>query len=673
MMQYHMYKRMLVISLAITLSVTMAMAEAVGTWRQYLSYSNITKIEPAGSKVYVLADGNLYSYNTATTEVREYNRMSQPALNGSYITHMAWVSVTKKLVIIYSDYFIDILSNNDDVSFITGLRDASTYKDKTIDNVVVNGKYVLLTTELGILRIDTQKGVIEGKYNSMDDVPGMSEEGKETETKTGTYGTLYYDTTNKCWWGADANGKLTKYIEDNGDFVAVSSGVSPDGPATSYCWRLYKHDGKLFVTAGAHAAGMAYEVMMRKGLVQYYDGNKWTVLESPESLAGYDYVAANCMAFDPKDKGHFYVGAMSALYEYRDYKPVRFFNSSNSKLQPLYNVDEKNSLVTSMVYDGSGNLWTMSGWCDNFITKFDADNKSVNYPHSQYSFADLTSVDIQGTFISPTNGLMFMVNTYSRKPVLYYYDYKTDRLSGINSFINDDGVDIGPIYLYDLKEDSEGNIWVASSAGPFYLSKENLYDGNKVFTQHKISRDDGTGLADYLLKNVSIRCMEIDAAGRKWFGTNGSGVYVISSDNNSELEHFTTKNSLLPSDVIYDILLDEATGTVWFATSKGLCSYQSDVTETYGNLSDDNVYAYPNPVVPGYTGDITIKGLMDGYQVTITTASGYVVNKGVCSGGSYRWNGCDQNGDRVASGVYMVLVSTNEGEKGCVTKIAMVK
>ena len=266
MMQYHMYKRMLVISLAITLSVTMAMAEAVGTWRQYLSYSNITKIEPAGSKVYVLADGNLYSYNTATTEVREYNRMSQPALNGSYITHMAWVSATKKLVIIYSDYFIDILSNNDDVSFITGLRDASTYKDKTIDNVVVNGKYVLLTMELGILRIDTQKGVIEGKYNSMDDVPGMSEEGKETETKTGTYGTLYYDTTNKCWWGADANGKLTKYIEDNGDFVAASSGVSPDGPATSYCWRLYKHDGKLFVTAGAHAAGMAYEVMMRKGL-----------------------------------------------------------------------------------------------------------------------------------------------------------------------------------------------------------------------------------------------------------------------------------------------------------------------------------------------------------------------------------------------------------------------
>ena len=672
-MRYHIYKRMLVISLAITLSVTMAMAEAVGTWRQYLSYSNITKIEPAGSKVYVLADGNLYSYNTMTAEIREYNRASQPALNGSEISNIVWVGATKKLVIIYSDYFIDILSGSDEVSFITGLRDASTYKDKTITNIVVNGKYVLLTTELGILRIDTQKGVIEGKYSSMDDITDMSAENKTVETSQGTYGTLYYDTANKCWWGADADGKLTKYIEEDGGFVAASSGVRPDGPETSSCWKLYKHDGKLFVTAGAFAAGMAYDVMMSKGLVQYYDGDKWAVLESPGSMTGTDYGAANCMAFDPKDKSHFYVGARTGLYEYRNYKPVSAYNSENSSLPPLYNKTRTASVITSMAYDDSNNLWAMAGWCDNFINRFDAYNQSESFTHSQFSFSDLTTVDIQGTFVSPTNGLMFMVNNYWSKPVLYYYDYKNDRLNGITSFFNDDGTNITPLYLFGLKEDSEGNVWVASSSGPFYWAKDNIRNGYEVFTQHKISRDDGTGLADYLLKNVYVRCMDIDASGRKWFGTNGSGVYVISSDNNSELEHFTTKNSLLPSDVIYDILLDEATGTVWFATSKGLCSYQSDVTETYGNLSDDNVYAYPNPVAPGYTGDITIKGLMDGYQVTITTASGYVVNKGVCSGGSYRWNGCDQNGDRVASGVYMVLVSTNEGEKGCVTKIAMVK
>ena len=47
--------------------------------------------------------------------------------------------------------------------------------------------------------------------------------------------------------------------------------------------------------------------------------------------------------------------------------------------------------------------------------------------------------------------------------------------------------------------------------------------------------------------------------------------------------------------------MDSETGVVWFATEKGICSYQSDVVETYGDLSSDNVYAYPNPVEPEFT------------------------------------------------------------------------
>ena len=98
-----------------------------------------------------------------------------------------------------------------------------------------------------------------------------------------------------------------------------------------------------------------------------------------------------------------------------------------------------------------------------------------------------------------------------------------------------------------------------------------------------------------------------------------------------------------------------------------------DVVETYGDLSSDNVYAYPNPVEPEFTGNVTIMGLTHGCQITITTPSGYVVNKGTCSGGMYQWNCCDMGGRRVASGVYNVLVATKEGEwlcdKDCCNKI----
>ena len=121
-----------------------------------------------------------------------------------------------------------------------------------------------------------------------------------------------------------------------------------------------------------------------------------------------------------------------------------------------------------------------------------------------------------------------------------------------------------------------------------------------------------------------------------------------------------------------DIAIDGASGRVYFATDKGLCSYQSDATEPTDEMTKDNVYAYPNPVRPDYTGLITITGLSYDADVKIVTSSGALVNQGRSTGGSYTWDGCDLNGKRVASGVYMVETATSSGDKGTVCKIAIV-
>ena len=668
-----MVKRVIAYLFLSLVIVTMAMADAVGTWKLYPSYSTITDVAPTGSKVYVLADANLYSYNVKTEEIREYNVTTNPALNSRNITHMIWVKATNKLLIVYSDYLIDILSSKDAVTSILGLKNVSSQKDRTVSSLSVNGQYVFLTAGLGVLKIDTKEEYIVHTYKPGEDVPDMPSTTGSTTTKEGPDGTVYYDQTNKCYWGGNADGKLAKYVDNEGSIIAASSGVAPDAPFSSACWRLYKHDGKIFVTAGAYGAGLSVAQMTRDGLVQYYDGSSWTKLEDPGIMTGFRYIAANCMVFDPKDKNHFYVGAGSGLYEYRNYKPIAAFNSVNSALSPNANVDNSTSIITSMVYDKNHNLWTMNGWCDAFLVRFDSNNQSTKFPHSQYNFDNRSIIDMQGTFISPTNGYMFLVNSYYKKPILYYYNYSTDALNAITTFNNEDGSNLAPNYLYDLAEDEEGNLWIASTAGPFYWSKSNMAKANLTFTQHKVNRNDGSGLADYLLADVPVRRIRIDAAGRKWFATAENGLYLISRDNNTQMHHFTTENSVLPSNVIYDVLVENETGKVWIATDAGLCSYQSDVVETYGELNSDNVYAYPNPVEPNYSGMITIMGLTSGSQITITTMSGYVVNKGTCSGGSYQWNGCDKDGRRVASGVYNVMVATAEGESGCVTKIAVIR
>ena len=43
------------------------------------------------------------------------------------------------------------------------------------------------------------------------------------------------------------------------------------------------------------------------------------------------------------------------------------------------------------------------------------------------------------------------------------------------------------------------------------------------------------------------------------------------------------------------------------------------------------------------------------------------------NGGIYQWDGCDSKGNRVASGVYMVQTAKNDGSKGTVCKVAIIR
>ena len=98
----------------------------------------------------------------------------------------------------------------------------------------------------------------------------------------------------------------------------------------------------------------------------------------------------------------------------------------------------------------------------------------------------------------------------------------------------------------------------------------------------------------------------------------------------------------------------------------------SDATEAAIEMVKDDVYAYPNPVAPGYDGLITVVGLSRNADVKILTANGVLVAEGRSNGGSFTWDGRDRQGRRVASGIYMVAAATSEGKKGVVCKIAVV-
>ena len=194
--------------------------------------------------------------------------------------------------------------------------------------------------------------------------------------------------------------------------------------------------------------------------------------------------------------------------------------------------------------------------------------------------------------------------------------------------------------LYDGEEEE-----MPTSAGTHTVVANAIFEDNPTFIQVKVPRNDGTDYADYLLSGLDITAIAIDGGGRKWFGTNGNGAYLISADNMTQVQHFTTTNSKLLSDVVQSIAIDPKSGEVFFGTEQGLCSYMSDATAPAETMDDDHVYAYPNPVdFSNYSGLITVTGLTFNADVKITNAAGFLVAEGRSNGGLFTWDGKDKKG-----------------------------
>lgn len=678
-------------------TVFYAFGLAVGTWQVYPSYANLTEISPAGDVCFALASGSLFAYNNTTAETTVFNKTT--GLAGIDISHIAWSQQAKRLVVAYGDGNIDLVSASGDITNVPGLYLSETVSDKTVSHIYIDRQFAYMSIGVGVMKLDAKKGVIADTYQlgfavdhsyikdgylyavskAQGTWRGLLTDNlldKNRWQRVGGYAALTDDRLNVrdastgLWWTRNDAGLLACYIlAADGTRTYKTEGVLPEGPASNHFYRLYMHGGKLYSVAGFWAqennAGFPGEVHVWNGL-------NWSEFEQPTSqMIGHDYIDLLCMDFDPKKEGHVMVGAKGGVYEFQDGKFIKHYGRQNSVLESGVNSDNY-TIVSTLKYTDNGDLWVLNSMVDNPIWKIEHGSGNwVNYPHPEMSTP--AKYNLVSLLQSRNNkNIMWFANNYYTENRLYAYDFVNDKLVGHGpNFTNEDGTVITPIMVYALAEDLDGNVWIASSNGPFYISSADAIAGNDAFIQHKVPRNDGTNLADYLLSDVKTRCIAVDGANRKWMGTE-NGVFLISSDCNTLLQHFTTENSPLPSNTVYDICVDDNSNMVYFATERGLCSYASDATEPSEEMTKDNVYAYPNPVTPEYTGKITIVGLSFNADVKIVTSNGALVNQGRSTGGSYQWDGRDLKGKRVASGVYMVQAATETGDKGVVCRIAVV-
>ena len=228
--------------------------------------------------------------------------------------------------------------------------------------------------------------------------------------------------------------------------------------------------------------------------------------------------------------------------------------------------------------------------------------------------------------------------------------------------------------LYAIVRDRSGDIWVGTAAGVAVYNDPSQLLGaaangtsQGAFRQPLVTRGAGTGFQ--ALFNETVRCIAIDGANRKWFGTS-NGLWLFSADATEALLNFTTANSPLPSNSIVDVAVNDKTGEVFVATDAGVVSYRGSASVTEGTPSCAQVS--PNPVRPEFAGTVGISGVVNNAQVRITDVAGHLVYSTRAAGGTVTWNLADTDGRRVRSGVYLVLTSDAEGKNTCVSKVAVV-
>ena len=385
------------------------------------------------------------------------------------------------------------------------------------------------------------------------------------------------------------------------------------------------------------------------------------------------------MAFDPDSSDVFYIGSwFDGIHKFNGSKYVGNYNQHNSYLDHPWSM-----LASFSDFDTDGNLWSIlinHKLGNNSILACLPANKKIVDPAASTA-QDWITYDV-GTYLEYFTQLLVC----KKSPYVFVIHGKqvnTTRLTVVNretgesrifsTFTDQDGGSFGSgvYYFFTAQEDNNGNVWVGTSAGPIILSNiSNIMNTNYRCTRIKVPRNDGTNYADYLLENESVNDIVVDGANRKWLATSSSGLYLVSENGTEIIENHTTENSIIPSNMIYDMDINHATGEIFIATDKGVASYRADVSDVAPDYN--NVVAFPNPVRPDYTGWITVQGLMDNSLVKITDVAGNLFCEGYSNGGTFVWDGRTASGERVKTGVYLIFASQSGGTSGVVAKIMVI-
>ena len=412
--------------------------------------------------------------------------------------------------------------------------------------------------------------------------------------------------------------------------------------------------------------------------VNTFDGIRWTDV-TPDDAPKYGCYWIDFMLDDPNT--YFLSTWRNGLLKVVNNKIAYTYDDTNSPMKkrtamhPITSIDRYGNVWCVQSYENEEHpvmvlpaakakqpQTTASDWytpvIDGIFTNHTQRGRLLSTRYSSYDIKIFTDGDFQmPIFFWNSDG---EVSTHRPQQVSY------------NNLVDQDGQPYTWTNIVCLTEDLNGTVWMGCTEGVISFNPAQAFNQDFRVNHIKVPRNDGTGMADYLLDGIQVNDIAVDGANRKWIATQTSGLFLVSADGSQIINRFNMTNSPLASNTVYQVCCNTNSNSVYVTTPAGLYEYFSDSSPAEPNY--DNIYAYPNPVRPDYGGNVTITGMMDNSLIKIADSNGYVIRQLKSTGGMATWDCCDEYGQRVNTGVYMVLCSQANGSgQAVVTKIAVVR
>ena len=699
----------------------------IGQWREHFNNRSVTQLAIANS-----SNGNKKIIGATTQQVFSITATNKVALLGKStglhdisIACSAWDDAQSQLIIAYNNSNIDIVKG-DQVYAITDLLLSNLYPSKKINHIYLLNQWALVSTDFGIVVIDLIKHEIKDTW-----FPNNNRQVTKTFQIVSTQDVLYAATENGIWtcplknnwisgnqwqnnsdfnnlginkisqynnivYSANANsiyqlpviipyfnlntGQIKKIvINKDGLYTSFSNGnkggllkVNSDKTSTSILDSLYlsnpvdylfdenniwladsinglllKNTSTNWIPLGGPAGNINGQIFINtKYLIAPFGGaDAGFSIYNEEGWKNFNRISNKNLpicyssAADPID-GSIWLTSSDGLLK---------FNNDKGTIEQASPASFK-GFFSNIQFSSDGTLWTLLEG-QGILQRQNNIWKLITPPNT------LSLDGINKMFINQ-QGQAWMIAPKYQGIMVYNPNASGEKWRILNTYNNN----LPSSTVTSMIDDKNGTMWVGTNNGI------GLFDCNEISTckAYLPQIKNNNGFAGLLFQKENVNCIIADGANRKWVGTN-NGTWLLSTDGTEIIERFTKNNSPLPNDTIRQIIIAPNTGEVFFNTAQQMASYRS--TATSGATPMQQINIFPNPISPNYNGPIAMRGLVENAMVKITSLSGKLVYQTRALGGQAIWDGKTYDGNKVATGVYLVFARDELGTEKAVGKI----